>query len=54
MVKKITSDKKDQVQEKSEKTIMWNDPKINIKWPNRNFILSKKDKHGEKLEKAIV
>ena len=40
--------------EKSEKTIMWNDPKINIKWPNRNFILSKKDKHGEKLEKAIV
>ena len=40
--------------EKSEKTIMWNDPKINIKWPNRNFILSKKDKHGEKLEKVIL
>ena len=40
--------------EKSEKTIMWNDPKINIKWPNRKFILSKKDKHGEKLEKVIL
>ncbi len=39
--------------ENSEKTIIWNDPKINIKWPHRNFILSKKDKYGEKLEKVI-
>ena len=34
---------------KSEKTLSWNDPKINIKWPIPKPILSKKDKDGLKL-----
>ena len=28
----------------SEKTLLWNDPEIKIKWPIKNPILSKKDK----------
>ena len=34
---------------KSEKTLSWNDPKINIKWPIPKPILSKKDKDGLNL-----
>ncbi len=29
---------------KYEKTLSWNDPDVNIKWPSKNPILSKKDK----------
>ena len=32
--------------QKSEKTIIWNDKKLNIKWPNKKPILSKKDTVG--------
>jgi dTDP-4-dehydrorhamnose 3,5-epimerase len=32
--------------EKSEKTILWNDPHLAIKWPCKKPILSKKDKSG--------
>ena len=33
---------------KSEKTILWNDPLLNIKWPNSlKKIISKKDKVGK-------
>lgn len=36
-----------------EKTLSWNDPKVNIKWPIRNPILSKKDKfNGLKLSEV--
>jgi len=34
---------------KSEKNLSWNDPKINIKWPILNPILSEKDKEGLNL-----
>ena len=34
---------------KSEKTIMWNDNKLNIKWPLKKPILSKKDTLGLSL-----
>ena len=34
---------------KSEKTIMWNDKTLNIKWPIKKPILSAKDKLGIKL-----
>ena len=30
----------------SEKTLLWNDKKININWPVKKPILSKKDKNG--------
>jgi len=33
----------------SEKTLSWNDKKINIKWPISNPILSNKDKNGLNL-----
>ena len=32
--------------QKSEKTIAFNDKHLKIKWPNRNFVISKKDKKG--------
>jgi dTDP-4-dehydrorhamnose 3,5-epimerase len=32
--------------QKSEKTIIWNDKKLNIKWPSKKPILSKKDTVG--------
>ena len=35
---------------KSEKTIKWNDKKINIKWPNKKPILSVKDKNALDLD----
>ena len=35
--------------EKSEKTIVWNDKNLNIKWPIKKPILSKKDKLGLKF-----
>jgi len=28
-------------------TILWNDPKLNIRWPSKNPILSKRDEGGE-------
>ncbi len=31
---------------KSEKTLKWNDNTVKVKWPNKNPILSKKDKNG--------
>ena len=34
---------------KYEKTLSWNDPKVNIKWPVLNPILSEKDKEGLNL-----
>ena len=38
---------------KYEKTLSWNDPKVNIKWPIKNPILSKKDKfNGLKLSEV--
>ena len=35
---------------KSEKTLNWNDKKVNIKWPNKRPILSNKDKNALDLE----
>ena len=35
---------------KSEKTLKWNDKKINIKWPYKKPILSKKDNNGLDLD----
>ena len=37
----------------SETTINWNDPKLNIKWPSKKPILSKKDKTGISLIEYI-
>ena len=37
----------------SEKTLAWNDNKVNIKWPISNPILSKKDKNGLDLKHFI-
>lgn len=34
---------------KSEKSILWNDPKLKIKWPKRKVVLSKKDKNAKKF-----
>ena len=38
---------------KSEKTLSWNDKKINIKWPSKKPILSDKDKYGLELNSFI-
>ena len=35
--------------QKSEITLQWNDKSVNIKWPVKNPILSKKDKNGKNL-----
>lgn len=32
-----------------EETILWDDPDINIDWPNRHPVLSAKDSNGKKL-----
>ena len=39
--------------QKSEKTIKWNDKNLKIKWPVKNPILSKKDKMGLEFKKFI-
>jgi len=36
----------------SERGLMWNDPKINIKWPEEKVLLSEKDTGFPGLEKA--
>ena len=36
--------------QKSEKTILWNEKKLNIKWPSKKPILSNKDKFGLSLK----
>ena len=38
---------------KSERTLSWNDKKLNIKWPIKKPILSKKDQNGLSLENFI-
>ena len=38
---------------KSERTLSWNDKKIDIKWPIKKPILSKKDQNGLSLENFI-
>ena len=38
---------------KSERTLSWNDKKLNIKWPTKKPILSKKDQNGLSLENFI-
>ena len=38
---------------KSEKTLYWNDKKININWPSKKPILSDKDKYGLELNSFI-
>ena len=37
----------------SEKTLLWNDKNINIKWPVKKPILSKKDKIGLSFNELI-
>ncbi len=37
----------------SEICLVWNDKKINIKWPKRKFLISKKDKSGFSFSKII-
>ena len=37
----------------SEKTVIFNDPELNIKWPLKNFSISKKDKKGITLNKLF-
>ena len=36
--------------QKSEKTILWNEKKLNIRWPSKKPILSNKDKFGLSLK----
>jgi len=37
-----------------ERTILWNDPKLNIEWPNYSeVIVSEKDANGNKFENAF-
>ena len=38
---------------KSELGIIWNDPKLNIKWPIKKPIISKRDKKNLNLEHLI-
>ena len=37
----------------SEDSILWNDPALNIKWPNSNPILSEKDENAKKFSSFI-
>ena len=34
----------------SEKTLLWNDPYVDIKWPIKPTLISKKDLAGSKLK----
>tara|TARA_B100000035_G_C20779812_1_gene456376 strand:+ start:132 stop:650 length:519 start_codon:yes stop_codon:yes gene_type:complete len=36
--------------QKSETTLQWDDKSVNIKWPIKNPLLSKKDKNGKSLD----
>ncbi len=38
---------------KSETGILWNDKDLNINWPNRKFIISKKDKKNKTFKELI-
>ncbi|WP_142467490.1 dTDP-4-dehydrorhamnose 3,5-epimerase family protein, partial [Klebsiella spallanzanii] len=38
----------------SERSIIWNDPTINIKWPEQDVLISEKDKVGTLLLDAEV
>jgi len=38
----------------AEATICWDDPKINIAWPNGNYVLSAKDRAGQRLNEALL
>tara|TARA_Y100000768_G_C23758170_1_gene577277 strand:+ start:132 stop:653 length:522 start_codon:yes stop_codon:yes gene_type:complete len=40
--------------EKSEKTLAWDDKKVNIKWPIKKPVLSKKDKKGLNLDSFLI
>ena len=41
--------------QKSEKTLMWDDKKLKIKWPmKKNLILSKKDQSGLSFDQIIL
>ncbi len=35
-----------------ERTLLWNDPKLNIPWPETHPVLSDKDRHGVRLVSA--
>jgi len=37
----------------SEKTIIWDDSDLDIKWPNNKFIISNKDQQGKKLSELF-
>ena len=37
----------------SEDSLLWNDSTLNIKWPNSNPILSKKDKNAKKFSSFV-
>lgn len=37
----------------SEICLMWNDKKINIKWPKKKFLISKKDKNGSAFSEIM-
>ena len=37
----------------SEDSILWNDPALNIKWPNSNPILSEKDENAKKFSSFV-
>ena len=39
---------------KSELGIIWNDQDLNVKWPKKKFIISKKDKKNISLKKFIT
>ncbi len=36
-----------------EGCLIWNDPEINIEWPNTNPLLSDKDKQGKTLKELF-
>lgn len=42
----------DEYSPEKERAIIWNDPKINISWPIKNPIVSKKDLEGKLLDKV--